>query len=104
MTDLESLYDKPKLLKISIESALLQATILDSVIPSQMTKKLLGELQFIQKQYPVSAQEFILGQLMLNGGSMGGSIYLQLGDTIIEITGKIHPNPVEEKAKKWYQF
>ena len=50
MTDLESLYDKPKLLKANIEEAILHASLLNSAIKSDITEKLLNTLQFIQNR------------------------------------------------------
>ena len=105
MTDIESLYDKSKAIKINIEDAVLKASILDNAITSDLTKKLLASLEFIQRGYPVSARDFIVGQLFINGGSMGEPLFIQMGDTTIEITAKITTEPTEEKKnKKWYQF
>ena len=105
MTELESFYDKSKVLKESIDIAVGKAVVLNSVLPSEMSKTLLNTLETIQKLYPVTARDFIIGQIILEN-PVGKPLYIDFGggEQILKITAEFSEPENKSTNKKWYQF
>lgn len=104
MTELESDMDKVKHLSERIDFAITHAEVLDSIINSDSTKRLLENLHGIKRDYPVSARSFIIGQLLIEN-AFSEPLYLTIWDNAtfkitVEQVKEIPPN----KKKKWYQF
>src|SRR5712671_3824913 len=104
MTETEIMYDKNRLIIECIDSAVIHATMLKNIIPSETTTKLESLLRTIQEEYPPNFRAFILGQLLEMGTSE--PLYLTLWED--KNTYKLSLEKVEtippKAKKKWYQF
>ncbi len=105
MTELESAYDKSRVLKEVIEIAVGKAAVLNSVLNSEMSKSLLDMLESIQKLYPVTARNFIIGQVLLEN-PMKEPLYIGFSDheQMLKITVRATQIESKPSKKKWYHF
>jgi len=101
--------DQKEQLMNAVEKAILQAEIMQDVLPSKALDKLLNHLGVIKYLYPGFFKHFIVSQCVEDGKLPIQEFNLDFGgDTYFKITveSKNHKKdpPAATIKKKWYQF
>jgi len=103
------LKDQREQLMNAVERAILQAEVMQDVLPSKALDKLLGHLGVIKSLYPGYFKQFILSQCVEDGKLDIGEFHLDFGgDNYFKITVEMKSHKKEEPPtsikKKWYQL
>jgi hypothetical protein len=101
--------DQKEQLMNAVEKAILQAEIIQEVLPSKALDKLLGHLGVIKSLYPGYFRQFILSQCVENGKLNAMELDLYISDNKyfkITVESKTYEKGQAPGAakKKWYQF
>ncbi len=90
----------------SIEKAILQAEVMQSIFPSNITNALLKELGIIKSLYPPKLRQFIISQSIEDNKFREGDICVYIHeDGYWQITAEYKKTEPQKNAKKkWYQF
>jgi len=103
--------DQKEQLNNAVDKAILQAQLIQDVLPSKALDKLLTHLGVIRALYPPFFKQFIISQCVEDGKLPEQEFELWLGhDTFFKITvelKKVEKENTSEKTttkKKWYQF
>lgn len=99
--------DQKEQLMNAVDKAILQAEIMQDVIPSKALDKLLTQLGIIKNLYPGYFRQFILNQCIEDGKLKTQDFVLELGNssTFFKITVEQKKNIEETNLKKkWYNF
>lgn len=101
--------DQKEQLMNAVEKAMLQAEIIQDVLPSKALDKLLGHLETIKSLYPGHFKQFILSQCIEDGKLLkqdfdlywGGDNYFKITVELKDYKKDVPPATVN---KKWYKF
>jgi len=102
--------DQKEQLMNAVDKAILQAEIMQDVLPSKALDKLLTQLGIIKSLYPGYFKQFILSQCIENGKLDAGEYALDFGQDVylkITVETKSHKTdtPLADSVKKkWYKF